>query len=115
MITEEQKQMLESRDVAFATVDENNNPHCIPVGDVRAVSENQVLVGDIHMGQTLRNIRRNKNVSLAFWNKEYGYEFKGAIEYFTEGKWFDLAKEIHEGYPVKGAILVTVSEIRKLA
>jgi len=41
----------------------------------------------------------------------------GTAEYFTEGKWYELIKQIPEnkGEPCKGAILATINKIKKLA
>lgn len=118
-INDDVKKMIENNAMAFATVGENGNPHCIAVGDVKVVSKTQILVGDNYMVQTINNIRQNNNVSLVVWNKNWeedciGYELRGTAEYFTSGKWHEMIKEIHKGYPAKGAILVTVKEIIKL-
>ena len=43
-INEELKRLIEENALAFATVDENGNPHCIAVAFVKVVSKNQILV-----------------------------------------------------------------------
>lgn len=122
VINEELKKLIEENALAFATVDENGNPHCIAVGDVKVVSENQILITDNYMIETRKNIQQNPNVALSVWNKAWkencvGYELGGTAEYFTEGKWYELIKQIPEnkGEPCKGAILVTINKIKKLA
>jgi hypothetical protein len=122
VINEELKKLIEENALAFATADENGNPHCIAVGFVKVVSENQILVMDNYMVKTRKNIQRNPNVALVVWNKNWkencvGYELKGTAEYFTNGKWHELIKQIPEnkGEPCKGAILVTINKIKKLA
>ncbi|RLI96568.1 MAG: hypothetical protein DRP00_05155 [Candidatus Aenigmatarchaeota archaeon] len=119
-ISEEVKKLIEENALAFATVDENGNPHCIAVGDVKVVSTDQLLVGDNYMIETIQNIKRNPKVALAVWNRNWeekciGYELRGVAEYFTSGKWHEMVKEIHKGFPAKGAILVTINKIKKLA
>lgn len=119
MITSEAKKIIEENAIALATVDENGNPHCIAVGDVRVVSKNKILIGAIYIIETVKNIKQNNNVSLAVWNRNWekeciGYELKGKAEYFSSGKWLEKVKEIHKGFSPKGAILITVSEIKKL-
>ena len=114
------KKLIEENALAFSTVDETGNPHCIAVGNVRVVSKNQILIGDNYMAETVRNIKKNKNVSLAVWCRSWekncvGYELRGAAEYFKEGKWREMIKEIHKGFPAKGAILITVDKVKKLA
>jgi len=59
---------------------------------------------------------------LAVWNRNWeencvGYELLGKAEYLVSGKWYDFVRKIPENknYPCKAAILVTISEIKKLA
>ena len=49
--------------LAFAIIDENGNPHCIAVGFVKVVSENQILITDNYMVETRRNIQQNPKVA----------------------------------------------------
>ncbi|MBU1199493.1 MAG: pyridoxamine 5'-phosphate oxidase family protein [Nanoarchaeota archaeon] len=119
-ISSELKKLIEGNVLAFATVDETGNPHCIAVGDVKVISSNQILVGDNYMAETIRNINKNNNVALVVWNKEWekegiGFELKGTVEIFKKGKWIEKVKEIHKGFPAKCAILITVNKIKKLA
>lgn len=114
------KKLIEANALALSTVDGNGNPHCIAVGDVKVVSKDQLLIGDNYMAETRRNLMKNKNVSLVVWCREWeknceGYELRGSAEYFKEGTLLEKVKEIHKGFPAKGAILVTVNKIKKLA
>ena len=121
-INEELKKLIQENALAFATMDENGNPHCIAVGFIKVVSKNQILIGDNYIVESLKNIKRDNNVALAVWNKDWkkncvGYELRGTAEYFTEGKWYETVKQIPENKkePCKGAILITINKIRKLA
>ena len=121
-INEELKKLIEENALAFATTDKEGNPHCIAVGFVKVASKNQILVMDNYMVETIRNIERNPNVTLAVWNRNWkenctGYELKGIAEYFTNGKWYKMVKQIPENKeePCKGAILITINKIKKLA
>jgi predicted pyridoxine 5'-phosphate oxidase superfamily flavin-nucleotide-binding protein len=118
-ITPEIKAVIEKNVSALATVGEDGNPHCIAVAEARVVTDSRILIGDCYMIQTTKNILRNKNVALVVWdnnagNNACGYELKGTAQYFKEGEWQQKVKEIHKGYPVKGAIVVTVSKIEEL-
>ncbi len=121
-INEELRNLIEENPLAFATVDEDGNPHCIAVAFVKVVSKNQILVTDNYMVETKENIQRNPNVALTVWNKDWkenciGYELRGTAEYFREGAWYDMVKQIPENKrePCKGAILITINKIKKLA
>lgn len=112
------RKIIEENPVAFATTDGNNNPHVIAVAYVKVVSPNQVIITDNYMKITLKNLRRNKNVALAVWDKKWnGYQLKGTAEYFTSGKWKKFVENMKEnkGLPTKGAIIVTVKNIHRLA
>jgi len=119
MITAEVKKIIEENAVAFATSDKNRNPHCIAVGDVKVVSKNQILIGDVYLRKTIENIKRNNNVALAVWSRDWkkrcvGYQLKGKAQHLTSGKWYEKIKKIHKGFLPKGAILVTISKLIKL-
>jgi predicted pyridoxine 5'-phosphate oxidase superfamily flavin-nucleotide-binding protein len=121
-ITPKIKKLIEENALAFATVDEKGNPHCIAVAYVKVISKNQILVTDNYMVETTRNIQKNPNVALVVWNKDWeekcvGYELRGVAQYFRSGKWYKMIKKIPEnkGEPCKGAILVTINKIKKLA
>lgn len=118
-INNELKQLIEENALAFATINESGNPHCIAVADVKVISKNQILIGDNYLIETIKNINKNSNVALTVWNRNWeenciGYELKGIAKYFKEGKWKEMVKKIHKGFSPKGAILVTINKIKKL-
>jgi len=121
-ITKEIKELIEDNALALATIGGDGNPHCIAVGFAKVVSENRILATDINMVETRENIQKNPNVSLVVWGKEWKedciwYRFKGTAQYFTSGEWHQKVKEIpeNEDESCKGAILITINNIKKLA
>jgi predicted pyridoxine 5'-phosphate oxidase superfamily flavin-nucleotide-binding protein len=120
-MNEETKNIIENNPLALSTINQNNDPHCNVVAYVKVV-EDKLLITDNYMFTTKENIKSNPNVCLVVWNKDWetkctGYRIKGKAEYFNEGKWCDFVKEMPEnkGYPCKGAILITIEDIKKLA
>jgi len=114
------KKIIEENACGLATVDEKGNPHNIAVGDVKVISKNQILIGNNYMTETIKNIKKSSNVALVVWCSNWkksciGYELKGKAKHFTEGKWKEMIKKIHKGFPAKGAILVTINKIKVLA
>lgn len=108
------KKLIENNPLALATVMSDGKPNVIGVAAVKVISENQVLISDNYMNQTIKDILANKNVCLIVWDSEMrGYKLVGEAEYFTEGEWKKQIEEMEEnrGMPAKGAILVTVSKI----
>lgn len=115
------KDLIEESAIAVATVNEAVEPHCITVVFARVVSDNQLLITDNYMVETVENIKKNPAVCLAVWGKDwekkcFGYGLKGTAEYFTDGKWHEIIKKLpgNKGEPCKGAILITISKIKKL-
>jgi len=121
MINEGMKNMIENNAMGLATVDSSGKPHNIAVGFVKVVSENELVISNNYIKQTIENIKNNSNVALVVWERNWeenciGYELIGNAEYFTEGKWLDFIKKIpiNKGEPCKGAILVKVNEVKVL-
>jgi predicted pyridoxine 5'-phosphate oxidase superfamily flavin-nucleotide-binding protein len=121
-ISPEIKKLIEQNPVALATINEDNTPHSIIVAYVKVTSKTQVLITDNHMVQTTKNIKRNKNIALSLYNKEWkkdciGYELNGTAEYFSSGTFYQKVKEIpeNENEHCKGAILITINKIKKLS
>ena len=121
-ITEDLKVLIENNALALATVSSDGKPHCIAVGYAKVVGENQILLTDNQMAETRENILKNSNVALSVWTRNWeedcaGYEFKGTAQYFKQGEWINLIKKIPEnqGEPCKGAILIVVNQVKKLA
>jgi predicted pyridoxine 5'-phosphate oxidase superfamily flavin-nucleotide-binding protein len=69
-INEELKKLIQENALAFATMDENGNPHCIAVGFIKVVSKNQILITDNYIVETIKNIQQGLNVALAVWDKQ---------------------------------------------
>ncbi|MFH1521697.1 MAG: pyridoxamine 5'-phosphate oxidase family protein [archaeon] len=121
-INEGIKNIIENNALGFASIDRDGNPHNIAVGYVKVVSENQLVVSDNYLIETINNIKVNPNVALVVWARNWeencvGYELKGVAEYFNEGKWVDFIKKnpINKGEPCKGAILIKLNKIKVLS
>lgn len=111
------KKIIESNPVALGTISNNNLPDVIAVASVKVVSNNQLIITDNYMHQTLENLRYKNNVCLAVWDKKWdGYKLIGQAEYFIAGKWKKFAETLPENKSLstKGAVLITINKIIKL-
>jgi predicted pyridoxine 5'-phosphate oxidase superfamily flavin-nucleotide-binding protein len=118
MISKEAKELIENNPVAIATC-ALDNPDVAVVADVKVVSENQLLIGDNYLTKTVTNITKNHKVVLAVWNRNweddcFGYKMTGRASYSVNDIWHNKVKEIHAGFPAKGAVLVTVENIKRI-
>lgn len=117
-INEKLKSLIEKTPMALATVMPNRRPNVIGVAFVKVVDEDQLLVTDNFMNQTVKDIKSNPRVAMVVWDEEMnGFKLVGKAEYFNKGKWVDKVKAMpeNEGLPAKGAILVKVELIIKSA
>lgn len=119
MLTPGIKKLLENNAISLATVDKNRKPHSIAVACIKVIGQN-IVITNVHIKETLKNLKINNDVSLSVWNKNWetaciGFEIKGKAQYFTSGKWSDYVKSMpdNKGYNVKGAIVVRPTKIKK--
>ncbi len=114
LIPPEAKKIIESNPVAIATITPEGQPNVIAAAAVQVVSDNQLLITDVYMNQTLRDLANNSHVAIAAWDKDMnGYKFLGTAAYHTSGPWMDKVKTIPENSELlpKGALLVTVTRV----
>ena len=117
-ITDEMKEIAgKAKGFALATETQDGDPHVIPVGFGRILSDDEILLVDVFMRKTLENIRANPKVVVSIWDFENikGYEFKGNARIETSGSAFDesvkMVKGILPQLDAKGAIIVKVDSI----
>jgi pyridoxine/pyridoxamine 5'-phosphate oxidase len=120
MITPGIKKLIESNALGLATIGKNGKPHNIAVAYVK-VEGDKVIISNAHIFESVKNIKKNENVALVVWNKEWetacvGFEIIGKAKNYTSGKWFDYVCKLedNEGYKIMSAIVVKVTKIKKL-
>jgi len=114
-ITSKIKKIIEGYPLALATI-KNGKPYVIVLTCYKAIDGNKILFCDTYIKKTLENIKKNNNIVMVGWSKDYeGYQFFGKARYFKKGKWFKLCKKLKKKkeLPCKGAILVEVNKIVK--
>ena len=117
----EYKDLIDGKPMHIATVNKDNNPNLAVASDVKVIEENKIMISVNEMVHTQENVKYNSNVVLTVFDENYeGIRLFGVAEYYTEGKYFELDKEIFDealfderGIHVKGAIVVTVNRVHK--
>ncbi len=115
-LLKEQVLMIEENPISFATMDEKSNPHVILIAYVK-VMDNKLIITNNYMVKTIKNIKNNKNVSFALYNKKWkGLYFSGIAKYYTAGKYYEFVKKLKENKkePCKGVIVVDLKSIREM-
>ena len=125
-INKDLKNKIESNALSLATVNSNEKPHLIVVTSAKVVDDKIILTAN-YMSSTLKNIKQNPNIAITVhsrnWEEdEWGYEITGTAKFFDSGKWKEFvqkipenAEEIAKGATLKGAVVITVNKINKLA
>lgn len=114
------KKFIESNVLSFATVSKGGKPHNIAVAGVRVVN-NQIVISNLHIKESVKNLEHNDEVSLVVWNKEWekscvGFELVGTAKNYNNGKWLKYVQKLsdNEGCIVYSALVVKVKKIKRL-
>jgi len=111
------KFMEQHRTIAFATCTTDGVPNVVPMLQYWWFGEGVLVVGDMFMKATRKNVQQHGNVSFSVWDDTTGeaYKFRGTATYETAGAAYDMANNrLHEKKPdknFKGVVVVTVTEI----
>ena len=122
-ITQHMKDITEKTPIfIMATASRDGKPNGVPIGLARVISDDEIMLVDVFMNKTRRNIEENPLVAVSFWSHKArgGYQFKGRARVETSGKLFDDAVQWveHKKPPfpikVKAVVIVKVDEIYSL-
>ncbi|AEH06660.1 pyridoxamine 5'-phosphate oxidase family protein [Methanothermococcus okinawensis] len=113
-LTEEMKKSINEAIVFLATSSKDGIPNVVPMKALKVVDDETVVICDNFMHKTLKNIKENPNVAIATSDcRDNPFQYKGVAEYYTEGEWFEVAKEIDKPFDKvpKGAVVIKIKEI----
>ena len=116
-MTENVINILKANPWSVATTNDEE-VNVVPVGFKNVTPDGKLIIGDIMMDTTIKNIQANGKVSISAFDPKSseGYQVKGTAEYQTEGpvleKLNETAKKIFP-YPVvvKGAVVITPAKV----
>lgn len=98
----------------MATCSKDGTPNVAPMGAMKIVDDETILISDQFMNKTLKNLKENPKVSIAFWGEKGGYQVKGDVEIHVGDKVFedDVAwiKSTKPQLNPKSAIIIKVKE-----
>ncbi|MBN1362796.1 MAG: pyridoxamine 5'-phosphate oxidase family protein [Sedimentisphaerales bacterium] len=118
VIPQEAKTILNRQTLmAFATCSKEGAPNVVYMLQYWWLSEGELVVGDLFMNATRRNVEETGQVSFCVWDEQAdrSYKFKGTARYETSGAAYELANSaLHEKKPdknFKGVIVVRITEV----
>ncbi|MCH4166711.1 MAG: pyridoxamine 5'-phosphate oxidase family protein [Megasphaera sp.] len=93
-------------------------PNAIPVAFKDITPEGKLVVGDVFLDTTLKNIQANGKIAVSACNAKTfeGYQIKGTATYITTGPIVDTFKKIvsdmfNGACTAKGALVITPEKI----
>jgi predicted pyridoxine 5'-phosphate oxidase superfamily flavin-nucleotide-binding protein len=118
MMNDNVKKLLKESMWDLATCS-NGEPNVVPVAFKDVTEDGKLVVGDVFLETTLRNIKANHGklaISVYDAKNLEGYQIKGTAEYVTEGKIVDTFKAMVEkmfngAATAKGALVITVDKV----
>jgi len=115
-MTKEMMDALEKDLVFLATASPDGVPNVVPIGFARPIDKDTILIADNYMNKTRQNLEKNPLISLVTKDAtKCPFQFKGKVELFESGKYFDIVTEWGENAMTKltpkAAILMKVEEI----
>ena len=118
--TQDMKNIIAKSDpYIVATATRDGKPNGVPVGGVKVISDDELMVVDVLMNKTRHNMDENPQIAITAWDLgvHYGYQFKGRARVETSGKLFDQEYERMKSNPgelkltVKAVIIVKIEEV----
>lgn len=90
------KEALKDNICYFATSTKDGKPNVVPIGLVETIGDSQLMLVDVRMNKTRKNIDENDQVALAVTDSArlQAYQFKGKAKIITSGKLFGKAVQI---------------------
>lgn len=122
LLNERMKEIFAKQGVfVLGTSDLKGIPNVVPVGAVKILDDETILVSDQYFLKTLNNLKENPKVAMSFWEMEKGegYQIKGEATIQTEGKIYEetvewirkFGEEMGVSLKSKGAVVIKITAI----
>lgn len=117
-IPEKAKRLMEQgKVIALATSSKDAIPNVVYMLQYWWFQPDTLVIGDIFMNATRRNVQENGFSSFCVWDEETdrSYKFKGTAKYETSSKAYEFANaNLHKKKPdknFKGVVVINVTEV----
>ena len=105
--------------MALATSTVDGDVNVVPIGAIKLLDDETVLISDQYFDKTLTNMRSNPRVAVTYWADHEGYQLKGRVTIETSGRRFeetvawmkDFGEKIGVPLKSKGAVIMTIEDI----
>ena len=118
MLNEAVKNILKSSMWDIATCS-NGEPNVVPVAFKDVTEDGKLVVGDVFLETTLKNIAENNGkVAISVYDAQSleGYQIKGTAKYITDGELVDtfkamVEKMFNDAATDKGVLIITPEKV----
>ena len=117
MMNENVKKLLKENMWDLATCI-NQEPNVVPVAFKDVTDDGKLVVGDVFLETTLKNIKANSKIAVSAYDAKslQGYQIKGRAEYVSEWTLVNsfkvvVEKMFHGAATAKGALIITPERI----
>lgn len=117
VMTNEMMEIIANNRAYVATATADGVPNVVPIGNIKPLDNKTVVIADNYMVKTRANLQANPKIAFVVHDAaKYPYQFKGSVEIFKDGKYYDdVVNWIKESAPLaskpKAAIVVKIEEI----
>lgn len=88
-VTEEIKESMKNAKIAFlSTASIDGIPNVVPIGAFKFLDDETLLISDQFFNKTLKNLKENPKVALAWWGEKGGFQIKADVTIHTDGEIF---------------------------
>lgn len=115
-LNENVKKLLKEQMWYLATY--SDEPNAVPVAFKDITADGKLVVGDVFMDTTLKNVKLNGKIAVSASDAKTmeGYQIKGTAEYVTEGEVVDTFKKVVSdmfkgALTAKGALIITPEKV----
>ena len=115
-LNENVKKLLKEQMWYLATY--SDEPNSVPVAFKDITADGKLVVGDVFMDTTLKNVKLNRKIAVSASDAKTmeGYQIKGTAEYITEGEVVDTFKKVVSymfkgALTAKGALIITPEKV----
>ena len=116
MLNESVKKLLSEQ--LWYVVTFSDEPNAVPVGFKIVSEDGKLIIGDVFMETTVKNIQANGKAAVSACDPatSEGYQVKGSAEYLTEGPIVDMVKKVaaekfNGALAAKGAVVITPEKV----
>ena len=116
VLDEKMKEIFKQQGIfVFGTAGKDGVPNVVPIGAIKILDDETILVSDQFFNKTLKNLKENPKIAISFWKGREGYQIKGDAEVLTEGALYQETNEWMQErtkgrLSSKGAIRIAITD-----